>query len=122
MHGKPTAGPSTVSVGVVERAPGNLGRTVAELVRDRKSLEGKTVRVRGVVVKSTSGVLNRTFIHVRDGSGSEKSGDHDVTITITDEAAVGTKAIFEGTVVTDKDFGSGYNYPVLIENARMVNE
>lgn len=122
MHGSPTAGGDAIPVGNVERAPGKLGHTVAELVRGRKDFAGQTVRVRGVVVKSTSGVLGKSFVHLRDGSGSAVAKDHDLTITLEQEIAVGSRFTFEGIVVTDKDFGAGYIYPILLENARTVNE
>jgi len=72
----------------------------------------------GVVVKSTSGVLGKTFVHLRDGSGNAKSGDHDLTVTTEQTASVGSTMLFEGTVVTDKDFGAGYSYPVLVKTPR----
>jgi hypothetical protein len=121
-HGSPSAGGDQVPVGKIDRAQGSLGHTVAEIVNGRKSLAGRKVRVRGVVVKSTSGVLGKTFAHLRDGSGSAKSGDHDLTVTTEQTATVGATMLFEGTVVTDKDFGAGYSYPVLVENAQTVTE
>ncbi len=121
-HGSPSAGGEQIPVGTVERAAGALGHTVAELVTGRSSFSGKKVRVRGVVVKSTSGVLGKTFAHIRDGSGNAKSGDHDLTVTTEQAVAVGSKLLFEGIVVTDKDFGAGYSYPILLENAQTVNE
>jgi hypothetical protein len=122
VHGTPKNGILSVPVGSVARAPGSLGYTVAEVVRSRKELQGKNVRVRGIVVKSTSGVLGKTFVHVQDGSGSESNSDFDLTITTAQDASVGSKVLFEGVVVIDKDFGAGYRYPVLVENARRVDE
>ena len=121
-HGSPTAGGNDVPIGKVERAPGELGHTVAEVVDGRTKLVGKAVRVRGVVVKSTSGVLGKTFVHLRDGSGNAAAGDHDLTATINQEAAVGSTLLLEGTVVTDKDFGAGYTYRVLLEDAHTVGK
>lgn len=121
-HGSPSSGGDSVPIGKVARAAGKLGHTVAEVVNERKGLSGKKVRVRGVVVKSTSGVLGKTFVHLRDGSGNAKSGDHDLTVTTEQAAAIGSTLLFEGTVVTDKDFGAGYSYPVLVEDAQTVTE
>jgi hypothetical protein len=122
VHGTPKAGTLSVPVGSVARAPGSLGHTVSEVVHSRKELQGKNVRVRGIVVKSTSGVLGKTFVHVQDGSGSESNRDFDLTITTDQDVSVGSKVLFEGAVVIDKDFGAGYRYPVLVENARRVDE
>jgi hypothetical protein len=121
-HAMPATGGDAVPVGKVERASGKLGHSVSEIVDNRKALAGQKVRVRGMVVKSTSGVLGRTFVHLRDGTGNSKSGDHDLTATTEQATAVGSTVLFEGTVVTDKDFGAGYTYPVLLENAHRVTE
>jgi hypothetical protein len=75
-----------------------------------------------VVVKSIGGILGRTFLHIRDGSGDEKAGNNDLTVTTTASPAVGERVLLEGTVVTDKDYGSGYRYPVLLEDARVLPE
>jgi hypothetical protein len=113
---------SAIPVPKVARAPGPLGRTVAELTLQRTTLQGKPARVRGVVVKSIGGILGRTFLHIRDGSGDEKAGNNDLTVTTTASPAVGERVLLEGTVVTDKDYGSGYRYPVLLEDARVLPE
>lgn len=121
-HSAPAAGGDQIPVGKVERASGPMGHTVSEIVQKRGELVGKQVRVRGVVVKSMAGVLGRTFAHLRDGSGNSASSDHDLTVTCQEDLKVGATAMFEGTVIVNKDFGAGYSYPVLLENARVVVE
>jgi len=123
-HGGSEAGATVndVAPGSVARAKGSAGRTVAELHSQRGSLKDKTVRVRGVVVKSVSGVLGRTFLHVRDGSGNAGKHDNDLVVTTTRAPAVGEQVLLEGKVTTDKDFGAGYSYPVLLEDAQLVSE
>jgi hypothetical protein len=111
-----------VTVPKLARASGPLGRTVAELTLQRASLQGKPARVRAVVVKSIGGILGRTFLHVRDGSGDAATGSNDLTVTTSASPAVGERVLLEGTVVTDKDYGSGYRYPVLLEDARLLAE
>jgi hypothetical protein len=121
MHGSPTAAGDSVPVGKVDKAPGSNGYRISELFEKRVALAGKVVRVRGVVVKVTPEVLGRTFAHLRDGSGSAQTGDHDLTVTGTNLAPVGTTTLVEGTLTKDMDFGSGYRYPVLLEGARTVD-
>jgi hypothetical protein len=121
-HASSAASAGAMAVPTLPRAPGPLGRTIAELTAQRAALQGKPARVRGVVVKSIGGILGRTFLHVRDGSGDEKSGDNDLTVTTDSSPAVGERVLLEGTVVTDKDYGSGYRYPVLLEDARLLSE
>jgi hypothetical protein len=111
-----------VAVGKVTPAAGKLGRSIAEIYKQRSSLSAQRVRVRGVVVKSTSGVLDRTFVHLRDGTGSASAGDNDLTLTLKEALAVGQTVLCEGTVTLNRDFGAGYSYPVIIENATLVKE
>jgi hypothetical protein len=118
----PHAAPDTTGAKVekVTRAKGALGRTVAELFAERAALTGKTVRVHAVVVKCVEGVLGKNFLHVKDGTGS--AGDSDLAVTTNSLPALGSQVLLEGTVAKDKDFGMGYRYPVLLEDARLVQE
>lgn len=120
----PGAGKSADEVPVrnVPKAKGPHGRTVEEINVGRVALSGHTVRVRGIVVKSTPGVLGRTFLHLRDGTGDAESGSRDLTVTTQTEPAVGSDVLFEGTVQSDQDFGSGYRYDVVLRDATLVSE
>lgn len=122
--GNPHAGAMTaapaVEVGKVEKATGPGARTVAELWAQKANLEGKTVTLRGVVVKANNGVMGRNWIHLQDGSGAAAEGTNDITVTSMDQAAKGETILIRGTVRTGKDFGAGYTYPVLIEDAKIV--
>lgn len=117
----PGAGRGADSVPVVasEKAPGPLGRTVAELHALGAGAAGAQARVRGTVVKVTSGVLGRTFVHLRDGTGVAPLSN-DLTVTTTEELTVGSQVLLEGTIKLGEDFGSGYRYPVLLADARVV--
>lgn len=109
----PEAGPINVP-----KAEG--GKTVAEIWAAKASMKDAPVVVRGKVVKSLSGIMGKNWIHVRDGSGSRADGTDDITVT-TDQAApkVGDVVLVKGVVRVDKDFGSGYVYPMIIENAKL---
>ena len=121
-HPGPGPGADSVPVGQLTRAKGPLGVTVAELNTNAPAMSGKKVRVHAVVVKTTSGVLGRTFLHVRDGSGKAKDGTNDLTVTSASEFPVGTQVLLEGTVSIDADFGAGYRYRVLLADAAQSNE
>lgn len=101
----------------VEKALG--GKTVAEIWAARKELSDKPVVVRGKVVKFLSGIMGRNWLHVRDGSGSHEKGDDDITVTTMDVVRVGDVVTVSGTVHIDVDFGAGYLYPVIIEDASL---
>ena len=104
----------------VPKAEGNEGKTVSEVWSHRAHLAGKEVVVRGKVVKFLGGIMGTNFMHIRDGSGSEQSGDNDLTVTTSDTASVGEIVTLRGTVQVDKDFGAGYRYPVIVEKAKLT--
>ena len=99
----------------VAKAKGAEARTVAEIIGKRSELKDRPILVRGKVVKYTSGVLGRNWIHLRDGSGSAAAETNDVLVTTRDEAKLGDVVTVKGTVRTDMDLGSGYFYKVLVE-------
>jgi hypothetical protein len=93
-------------------------KTVEQIYNEKKSLNGKTVKVKGKVVKINQNIMNRNWIHIQDGTGDETS--FDLVITSQDVVAVGDIVTAEGIVARDKDFGSGYFFPVIVEDARIV--
>ena len=103
----------------VAKATGANARTVAEVVTKATELNGKPVRVSGKVVKYNSGIMGKNWIHLRDGSGLDADNSNDVLVTTTAETKVGAVVTVTGVVRTNKDFGAGYSYKVLIEDAKL---
>ncbi len=103
----------------VPKASGADARTVAEIVGGGSQLKNKPVVVRAKVVKFTPGVMNKNWLHVRDGSGSATDSTNDLVVTTKDETKVGDVVLVKGVVHTDVDLGSGYTYKVLVENATL---
>jgi len=103
----------------VPKASGANAKTVAEIVTQAKDLKDKPVVVRGKVVKFNPGIMGKTWIHLRDGSGNAADNSNDILITaaLNTMAKPGDVVTVSGTVRTDKDFGAGYAYKVLIEDA-----
>jgi hypothetical protein len=93
------------------------GTSIAALYADKDALEGKEVLVCGKVVKFTPAVMGKNWIHLRDGTGAE--GTNDIAVTTDGTAEIGDLVTARGTVVLDRDFGFGYKYVVLIENAEV---
>jgi len=118
QHQAAATGPSDIKIQKVSKASGSDARTVEEIWSQRDKLKGKPVTVRGQVVKFTP-VMGKNFVHLRDGSGNADKKTNDVTITTGDAAAVGDVVTAKGVIVVDKDFGSGYAYPVMIEDAKV---
>jgi hypothetical protein len=102
----------------IQPAPG--GTTVAAIWAGRKSLAGKTVTVRGKVVKFNGGILGRNWIHIQDGTGAASDGTNDLLVTSDAAAKVGDVITVTGTVAIDKDFTAGYAYAVIIEDAKIA--
>jgi hypothetical protein len=119
-HPGPGSDVDAVPVAKSERAAGPLGRTVAELNALDQTAAGSKARVRGTIVKLTTGVMGRTFLHLRDASGTAPL-TNDLTATTTEELSVGTEVLLEGSIEVDKDFGSGYRYRVLLADARRLS-
>jgi len=101
----------------IERADGDNAHTVAEINEQGAELAGSRVRVRGQVVKYNASIMGSNWLHLQDGSGDAASGTNDMTVTTQGTAAVGDVVVVEGIVVVDKDFGAGYKYAVLLEEA-----
>ena len=97
------------------------GKTVAEVFAEKASLAGKPVTVRGKVAKVNGGIMGKNWLHVRDGSGAE--GTNDLTVTTAAELPqLGTIVVVTGPVTLDKDFGMGYQYDVIVEDAEIKVE
>ena len=97
------------------------GKTVAEVFAEKDQLVGQKVSVRGKVVKASGKIMDRYWLHVRDGSGAE--GTNDLTVTTTAEPPkVGDTIVVTGDLAVNKDFGIGYQYDVIVENAEVKVE
>ncbi len=103
----------------VAKASGANAYTVAEIIAKGKELKDKQVRVRGRIVKYNPNIMKKNWIHVRDGSGSDAEGNNDILVTSGDQAMVDDVVTVQGIVRTEMDFGSGYAYQVMIEEATL---
>jgi len=95
------------------------GISIADLVSEKKSYDGKTVRIRGQVTKFNADIMDKNWIHLQDGTAYDEKFD----LTITSDIAVETGEIltFEGKIALDKDFGFGYFYEIIMENAKIID-
>lgn len=104
-----------MSSGMAVAAPAPTQKTVEALNVEKAQLKGKQVAFKGKVVKVNNGIMKKNFLHIQDGTGKE--GTNDVTVTSTQTAKEGEMVSVVGKVMLDRDFGSGYTYPLLIEEA-----
>jgi hypothetical protein len=63
--------------------------------------------------------MGKNWAHLRDGSGSAADNSNDVLVTTKDQTKVGDVVTAKGVVHLDKDFGAGYTYKVLVEDAAL---
>jgi len=92
---------------------------LAELFKNKDTYNNKVVRVRGEVTKYNPAIMNVNWLHVQDGT--EFNGEFDLTATTTSTVQVGDVVTLEGKVTLNKDFGAGYVYAIIIENAVILN-
>lgn len=109
---------TAVDLSNIKRAPN--GQTVAEIHANKAKLAGKPIALRGRVVKYNAQIMGKNWLHVRDGSGTE--GTNDLTITTAATAKVGDLVLVTGTLAADRNFGSGYKYALIVEDAKVVVE
>ncbi len=65
--------------------------------------------------------MDRNWLHIRDGSG--ETGTNDLTVTTTDAVpSIGDTVLVSGTLGLNRDFGMGYMYPVIVEDAKVTVE
>ena len=93
---------------------------MAEINTGKGKLAGKPVLVRGRVVKFNPMIMGKNWLHIRDGSGAE--GTNDLTVTTDTKVKVGDLVVVSGTLSADRDFGSGYKYGLIVENAKVTVE
>ncbi|MCP4446303.1 MAG: hypothetical protein GY811_13305 [Myxococcales bacterium] len=117
---KASAGASAAAIDLSGIAKAEGGKTVAEVYSGQAELGGKEVSLRGKVVKYNGGILGTNWIHLRDGSGVE--GTNDLTITTSATTEVGATLLVKGKLTLNKDFGAGYKYAVIIEDATITPE
>ncbi len=118
-HPIPSAPTETVDLSGIAKADG--GKTIAEVFAEKDQLAGQSVVFRGKVVKVNPNIMGKNWLHVRDGSGGE--GTNDLTVTTADVLPeIGDTVLVTGTVALNKDFGMGYQYAILVEDAEVVVE
>jgi hypothetical protein len=103
----------------VPKAEGANARTVGEILSKPADVKDKPVLVRGKVVKFSGGIMGRNWIHLQDGTGAAADKTNDLLVTTTEQAKVGDVVTAKGVVRIDKDFGAGYVYKALVENAAL---
>jgi len=108
--------PSDINLNGIKKAD----QTVADIFAQKTALAGKPVKIRGKVVKFSPEIMGKNWLHIQDGSG--KDGTNDLTVNTSSVAKVGDTVVVSGKLTVAKDFGYGYQYDVIIEDAQVAKE
>lgn len=100
----------------IELAKAPNGITIKELYSDKQKYNGKEVAIRGMIVKYNRNIMGKNWAHIQDGTKHNES--FDLTVTTNDSLTEGKIAVFKGKITLEKDFGYGYKYDVLMEDAK----
>ena len=103
----------------VDKATGENACTVGECFARAKELDNKKVRVRGKVVKVSRMIMGRNWVHIQDGTGNPMENTHDLVVTTQAEPKLDSVVTVEGTLHANRDFGAGYKYNAIIEDAEI---
>ena len=106
--------------GKVEKSTAQNGYTVGELFAKAVNLNDQKVTVKGRVVKISPNIMGKNWLHIQDGTGDPATNTHDLVVTSSAIVEKGTIISLEGVLAAGKDFGFGYKYDVLIEDAVVV--
>ena len=123
-HPTTTAAPVAAGTMIADTAVAAVeeDKDIAWVYASKDSLAGQPVSLRGKVVKYNANILGTNWLHIQDGSGSATEGSNNLLVTSAAEAAVGDTVVVTGNIVLDKDFGAGYSYAVLMEDASLTVE
>ena len=94
------------------------GITISDLYANRDKYANKKVRIRGRITKFNSSIMSRNWAHIQDGT--DNNGNFDLTVTTQETVNIDELVTFEGTIALDKDFGAGYFYPIIMEEAVII--
>ena len=103
----------------VNKATGENSFSVGECFAQAKELNTHPVKVRGKVMKISRMIMGKNWLHIQDGTGDPAKNQHDLVVTTTDDPGENTVVTVEGVLNANRDFGAGYKYEVIIENAKV---
>lgn len=89
---------------------------LSELMANKAKYEGKVITVTGECVKANNGIMGKNWVHIQDGS-KDKGKLLDLTVTTNLNIPIGSKVALNGKITLNKDFGAGYKYEIIMEDA-----
>ena len=101
----------------LKKAAGEI--TIAQIYDNTNKYNGEEIEIRGVVVKVNNEIMGKNWIHIQDGTNG--NGKFDLTVTTNDKVELDEEVTFKGKIALEKDFGAGYYYDVIMEDAKLEN-
>ncbi len=89
---------------------------IKDLIANSEKYANKEVQITAKVVKVNPAIMDRNWLHLKDGSFD----DFDLVATSQEGVPAGHIVTLKGTLVLNRDFGAGYSYDLIIENATLV--
>ena len=96
------------------------GITIKDIFANRATHANKTILVKGQVTKVNRAIMGYNWVHLQDGTSD--GDEFDLTITTKDDAKVGDVVAFQGKIALKKDFGAGYAYDVIMQDATLYGD
>lgn len=103
----------------VDKAKAKNSYTVGECFENAQKLDNNKIVVRGKVMKVSKQIMGKNWVHIQDGTGYAMSSTHDLVITTQAEPETGSIVTFNGTLHANRDFGFGYKYAAIVEDATL---
>lgn len=92
--------------------------TLSELLDNPEAYRDSWVRFTAACTKVNEGIMNRNWVHLTTDQANGRS----VVATTKADAAPGETLIVTAVVRQDRDFGSGYRYDILLEEAEFQRQ
>lgn len=89
---------------------------IADVVGNPQKYEGHTIQIKGVCTKINPNIMDRNWIHVKDGS----KDDYDMVVTSNSYVPEGKEFTMRAVVHLNRDFGAGYAYDLILEDGVLV--
>ena len=115
-HSKPK--PVQADIDMSSLTPLEGGKTIAQVYAEQDQLAGQEISIRAKVVKFSPNIMKTNWIHIQDGS----EGNKDLTITSLISAGIDDTVVVKGILEQNQDFGYGYKYDLIIQNAEVTIE
>jgi len=94
------------------------GISIAELFKNKEKYNNTVVTLKGEVTKYNPAIMGVNWFHMQDGT--DFNGEFDLTVTTATEVKIGDVVTIQGKVALNKDFGAGYLYAIIVEEATLI--